>query len=208
MHPGHHAGYYPGARPLHLKLVFAPDGRVLGAQATGSEGVDKRIDVIATAIRAGMTVDDLGELELAYAPPFGSAKDPVNMAGFVASNVLTGDLVVWHAADLAAFDATRPDGGATLLDVRSGPEYAQGHLPGAVNIAHTELRGRLDELPPGHPVRVYCASGFRSYLASRVLRQNGFDDVASLSGGLSTLRLELPDLPLTTGSQSFESLTP
>jgi rhodanese-related sulfurtransferase len=210
VHPGHHAGYYPGARPLHLKLVFAPDGRVLGAQATGSEGVDKRIDVIATAIRAGMTVDDLAELELAYAPPFGSAKDPVNMAGFVASNVLTGDLVVWHAGDLAGFDAAGPygSGGATLLDVRSGAEFARGHLPGAVNIAHTDLRGRLAELPPGRPVRVYCASGFRSYLASRVLRQNGFDDVASLSGGLSTLRLESPDLVLATGTQPLESLAP
>jgi NADPH-dependent 2,4-dienoyl-CoA reductase/sulfur reductase-like enzyme/rhodanese-related sulfurtransferase len=205
VHPGHHAGYYPGARPLHLKLVFAPDGRVLGAQATGTEGVDKRIDVIATAIRAGMTVDDLAELELAYAPPFGSAKDPVNMAGFVAGNVLTGDLVVWHAADLAGFGAAGPD--VTLLDVRSAGEFARGHLPGAVNIAHTELRKRLGELPTGQPVRVYCASGFRSYLASRVLRQNGFDDVASLSGGLDTLRLEAPDLTLATGTAPLESAT-
>ncbi len=194
VHPGHHAGYYPGARPLHLKLVFAPDGRVLGAQVTGTEGVDKRIDVIATAIRAGMTVHDLAELELAYAPPFGSAKDPVNLAGFVAGNVLAGDLSLWRADDLATFAGT----GAIVLDVRSPQEFARGHLPGAVNIAHTALRERLTELPSGRPVRACCASGFRSYLATRVLRQNGFDDVASLSGGLRTLQLESPTLELVT----------
>jgi len=199
LHPGHHAGYFPGARPLHLKLVFAPDGRILGAQITGSEGVDKRIDVIATAIRAGLTVADLAELELAYAPPFGSAKDPVNMAGFAASNLLAGDFAVWHGSDLDT--AGRPGAvGAVLLDVRSEREYATGHLPGALNIAHTQLRERLGEVPAGVPVRVYCASGFRSYLALRILRQRGWDDVASLSGGLTTLRLERPDLPLVTGA--------
>jgi NADPH-dependent 2,4-dienoyl-CoA reductase/sulfur reductase-like enzyme/rhodanese-related sulfurtransferase len=195
LHPNHHAGYFPGARPLHLKVVFAPDGRILGAQATGSEGVDKRIDVIATAIRAGVTVQDLAELELSYAPPFGSAKDPVNMAGFVASNLLAGDIDVWHGTDLD--DA--PDG-TTLLDVRSAREFATGHLPGALNIAHTQLRERLGEIPAGVPVRVYCASGFRSYLALRVLRQTGWDNVASLSGGLATLRLERPDVALEEGS--------
>jgi NADPH-dependent 2,4-dienoyl-CoA reductase/sulfur reductase-like enzyme/rhodanese-related sulfurtransferase len=194
LHPSHHAGYYPGAKPLHLKLVFSPDGRVLGAQATGSEGVDKRIDVIATAIRAGMSVDGLADLELAYAPPFGSAKDPVNMAGFAASNVLAGDLTLWHGADL---DCAAPE--TVLLDVRSVREYDSGHLPGALNIPHTKLRGRLDEVPRDVPVRVYCASGFRSYLALRVLRQRGWDDVASLSGGLTTLRLERPDVALETG---------
>ena len=203
LHPGHHAGYYPGARPLHLKLVFAPDGRVLGAQATGSEGVDKRIDVIATAIRAGMTVDDLADLELAYAPPFGSAKDPVNMAGFLAGNVLAGDLTLWRGRDLAGFAP-----GTVLLDVRSATEYAAGHLPGALNIPHTALRHRLAEVPTGHPVRVHCASGFRSYLALRVLRQHGFDDVASLSGGLTTLRLELPGLVLEQGAATSPMATP
>jgi rhodanese-related sulfurtransferase len=181
---------------MHLKLVFSPDGRILGAQATGGEGVDKRIDVIATAIRAGMTVSDLADLELAYAPPFGSAKDPVNMAGFVASNVLAGDLAVWHGTDLDT--RGRPSPGTVLLDVRSPREFDTGHLPGARNIAHTRLRDQLDDVPPGAPIRVYCASGFRSYLASRILRQRGWDDVASLSGGLTTLRLERPDIVLET----------
>jgi NADPH-dependent 2,4-dienoyl-CoA reductase/sulfur reductase-like enzyme/rhodanese-related sulfurtransferase len=194
LHPGHHAGYYPGARPMHLKLVFAPDGRILGAQATGSEGVDKRIDVIATAIRAGMTVEDLADLELAYAPPFGSAKDPINMAGFVASNVLAGDLAVWHGSDLDS--QGRLASGAVLLDVRSVREFDSGHLQGALNIPHTRLRDHLDQLPAGAPVRVYCASGFRSYLALRILRQRGWDDVASLSGGLATMALERPDVVL------------
>jgi rhodanese-related sulfurtransferase len=157
--------------------------------------VDKRIDVIATAIRAGMTVRDLAELELSYAPPFGSAKDPVNMAGFMASNVLDGILPVWPGSDLEALD-----GGTVLLDARSGGEYARGHLPGALNIPHTELRARMAEVPQGRPVRVYCASGFRSYLALRVLAQNGFGDVRSLSGGIATLRLELPDLALEKGT--------
>jgi NADPH-dependent 2,4-dienoyl-CoA reductase/sulfur reductase-like enzyme/rhodanese-related sulfurtransferase len=201
LHPGHHAGYYPGARPLHLKLLFAPgDGRVLGAQAVGGEGVDKRIDVIATAIRAGMTVHDLADLELAYAPPFGSAKDPVNLAGMAATNILNGDLTLWHAADLPA-TLPPPDSGdaPVLLDVRSAKEFAIGHLPGALNIPHTQLRERWHELPTGRTVLVNCASGFRSYLALRVLRQNGFEDVRSLSGGLTTLRLARPGLALETG---------
>jgi NADPH-dependent 2,4-dienoyl-CoA reductase/sulfur reductase-like enzyme/rhodanese-related sulfurtransferase len=200
LHPSHHAGYYPGARPMHLKLVFAPDGRILGAQATGSEGVDKRIDVIATAIRAGMTVDDLAELELAYAPPFSSAKDPVNMAGFLAGNILAVDTALWRGADLAAgADGTGFPDDTVLLDVRSAIEYAAGHLPGALNIPHTQLRDRLAEVPAGRPIRLYCASGFRSYLALRVLRQNGWDDVRSLSGGLATLHLERPDVTLEPG---------
>jgi rhodanese-related sulfurtransferase len=191
LHHAQHAGYYPGARPIHLKLLFAPDGRILGAQATGAEGVDKRIDVIATAIRAGLTVTDLAELDLAYAPPFGSARDPVNMAGLAASNVLAGDLRLWRPGELRERD---PE--AVLLDVRSGAEFAAGHLPGAVNIPHTQLRARLDELPRDRAVWVYCASGVRSYLALRLLRQRGWPDTRSLSGGLRTLTLELPDLAL------------
>jgi rhodanese-related sulfurtransferase len=194
LHPNNHAGYFPGARPLHLKLLFAPDGRVLGAQATGGEGTDKRIDVIATAIRARMTVGDLADLELAYAPPFGSAKDPVNLAGFIASNLLAEDLSVWRGGELADMDP-----GAVLLDVRSAAEFSSGHLPGALNIPHTELRGRLGEIARDCPVLVYCASGFRSYLALRVMRQSGWTQVRSLSGGLSTLQLELPGLALELG---------
>ena len=172
LHPTHHAGYFPGASALHLKVVFAPDGTVLGAQATGTDGVDKRIDVIATAISAGMSMPDLAELELAYAPPFGSAKDPINMAGFIAENVLRGDLVLWTGDDLAAMPS-----GTTLLDVRSAAEFEAGHLRGALHIPHTQLRDRIAEVPPDQPVFAYCASGFRSYLAARLLRQRGFHDV-------------------------------
>jgi rhodanese-related sulfurtransferase len=199
LHPDNHAGYYPGARPLHLKLLFAPDGRVLGAQATGGDGVDKRIDVIATAIRAGLTVGDLADLDLAYSPPFGSAKDPVNLAGLVAGNVLAGDLALWRGDDLL-----HPDPQAVLLDVRSAAEFQSGHLPGAMNIPHTELRQRLAEIPRGRPLLLYCASGFRSYLALRLLRQSGWPGVRSLSGGLATLRLEIPGLALDQGEPAPE----
>lgn len=199
LHPDNHAGYYPGARPLHLKLLFAPDGRVLGAQATGGDGVDKRIDVIATAIRAGLTVDDLADLDLAYSPPFGSAKDPVNLAGMVASNVLAGDLALWRGDDLL-----HPDPQAVLLDVRSAAEFRSGHLPGAMNIPHTQLRQRLAEIPRGRSLLLYCASGFRSYLALRLLRQSGWPAVRSLSGGLATLRLEIPGLALDQGDPATE----
>jgi len=193
VHPGHHAGYFPGAEQLHLTLSFAPDGRLLGAQAVGRAGADKRIDVLATALAAGMTVDDVAELELAYAPPYGSAKDPVNMAGFVAQNVLDGTLALWYPDDLEkVLDS------ALVLDVRSRGEFASGHLPGALNVPHTELRTRLDEVraaAAGRPVRVHCASGFRSYLAHRVLAQAGFDS-ANLSGGMLTLQAARPDLEL------------
>ena len=195
LHPGDHAGYYPGAEQIHLKVAFADDGRLLGAQAVGGSGVDKRIDVLATALRAGMTVHDVADLELAYAPPFGSAKDPVNMAGFLAQNVLCGDTRLWYAEDLPAVAG----GGALLLDVRSAREFEAGHLPGAVNVPHTELRERLDDVrarAAGAAVRLYCATGFRSYLAHRVLIQAGLDS-ATLSGGLTTLRATLPDLRLS-----------
>jgi NADPH-dependent 2,4-dienoyl-CoA reductase/sulfur reductase-like enzyme/rhodanese-related sulfurtransferase len=194
LHPGDHAGYYPGVEQIHLKLAFAGDGRVLGAQAVGKAGVDKRIDVLATALRAGMTVHDLADLDLAYAPPFGSAKDPVNMAGFLAQNVLRGDTRLWYADDLS----TLVSEGALLLDVRSAREYHDGHLPGAVNVPHTELRDRLDAIRShagGRRVLTYCANGFRSYLAHRVLAQAGLDS-ATLSGGLATLRAAVPEVEL------------
>jgi NADPH-dependent 2,4-dienoyl-CoA reductase/sulfur reductase-like enzyme/rhodanese-related sulfurtransferase len=198
LHPGHHAGYYPGAESIHLAVIFAPDGRLLGAQAVGSAGVDKRIDVLATALRAGMTVDDLAELELAYAPPFGSAKDAINMAGFLAQNVLDGMLTTWSAAELDSV----LDGSVLLLDVRSAREFAVGHLPGALNVPHTKLRGRIDEVveaAAGRPVRALCASGFRSYLAHRVLTAHGLDS-ASLDGGLTTLLAARPDAPIVVDS--------
>jgi len=194
LHPGNHAGYYPGAEQIHLKLIFTPKGRVLGAQAVGHAGVDKRIDVIATALRGRMTVDDLAELELAYAPPFGSAKDPINMAAFLAQNVLDGTLRIWSASDVDDL----LDGSVLLLDVRSPREYDHGHLPGAVNVPHTELRDRIDEvlaLAGDRPVRSICQSGFRSYLAHRVLVAHGVDS-AMLDGGMTTLGVTRPDLPL------------
>ena len=136
---------------------------------------------------------------LAYSPPFGSAKDPVNLAGMAASNLLTGNLALWRGSGLL-----HPDPQAVLLDVRSAAEFGPGHLPGAHNIPHTELRQRLAEIPPDRPLLVYCASGFRSYLALRLLRQNGWPDVRSLSGGLSTLQLELPALALDQDEQAAE----
>src|SRR5690606_13887894 len=163
--PSHHAGYFPGAEQIHLVASFAPDGRLLGAQAVGRAGVDKRIDVLATALRAGMTADDLAELELAYAPPYGSAKDPVNMLGFVAQNVLDGTMPQWQPGEL---DDVRAH--ALVLDVRSPEEYAAGHLEGALLVPHTELRDRIAEIraaAAGRPVAVHCASGVRSYLATR-----------------------------------------
>jgi rhodanese-related sulfurtransferase len=185
LHPSSHAGYYPGGGSMHLKLLFAPeDGRILGAQIVGYEGVDKRLDVLATAIRAGLTVYDLERLELAYAPPYGSAKDAVNMAGFVAANLLRGDVELWYADEYEQQPRS-----TTFVDVRGPQEYAQWHIPGAINIPLPELRGRLEELrrtAAGGPIRLYCMVGFRSYLAYRILRQHGFADAATLAGGART----------------------
>lgn len=181
LHPGSHAGYYPGAEPMQIKLLFDPNGgAILGAQIMGGEGVDKRIDVLATALRGGMTVFDLEQLELAYAPPYSSAKDPVNMAGFIAANLLRGDVRFWYAEE--------PQPEPTLLvDVRDPHEYAAGHLPGALNIPLSQLRAQVvDLVASGQPLRIYCMVGFRSYLAYRMLVQQGATDVATLAGGLRT----------------------
>lgn len=194
IHAGHHAGYFPGAEQIHIVANFAPDGRLLGAQAVGRDGVDKRIDVLATALRAEMAADDLAELELAYAPPYGSAKDPVNMLGFVAQNVLDGTMPQWRAADLDDVLAT-----SLVLDVRSRGEFDGGHLDGALNVPHTELRDRLDEVraaAAGRPVAVHCASGVRSHIATRVLLQAGLD-ARNLSGGWISLTTTRPDLTRT-----------
>jgi len=175
-----HAGYFPGAVPMCIKTVFEKgSGKILGAQIVGGDGVDKRCDVLATAIRAGMTAADLARLELCYAPPYSSAKDPVNMAGFVLENLLTGTVKHIHWHDVAALPR---DGSVTLLDVRTTMEYDNGHIDGFVNIPLDDLRGRLAELDPHKTVYVNCRSGQRSYLAARILSQRGFD-VYNLDGG-------------------------
>ncbi|MBU6173243.1 MAG: FAD-dependent oxidoreductase [Planctomycetes bacterium] len=186
IHPASHASYYPGASGMSIKLLFEePSGRILGAQIVGGEGVDKRIDVIAMAIQGGMTVFDLEEAELAYAPQFGSAKDPINMAGFVAAGVLRGDHPVIHADQL--IDNTI----VCILDVRTEEEYTSGSIPGARNIPIDTLRSRLDELPNDRQIITYCQVGQRGYLATRILSQKGFQ-VRNLSGGFSTYRLFHP----------------
>ena len=168
---------------MSLKLLFDPnDGRVLGAQAVGGNGVDKRIDVVAMAIQAGMTVFDLEEAELCYAPQYGSAKDPINMAGFVAAGVLRGDHPVTHSDERIDYGENED---WFLLDVRSADEFSAGHIPGATNISVDELRERLVELPQGRKIATYCKVGQRGYLAMRILLQNGFD-AANLSGGFTT----------------------
>ena len=170
--PMSHAGYYPGGKVMTMKVVFEKGSyRLLGAQIVGYEGVDKRIDVLATAIRAGMKATDLKELDLAYAPPYSSAKDPVNMAGFMIDNIANGVLKQWHLEDVENLPR---DGSVTLLDARTVGEYAQGHIDGFKNIPVDELRERLDEVEKGKPVYVICQSGLRSYIASRILEGNGY----------------------------------
>lgn len=180
-HPGSHAGYYPGASSMAMKLLFdSRSGEILGAQVTGKDGVDKRIDVIATAMRAGLTAPQLMDLELAYAPPFGSAKDPVNMLGYIADNVVNGltSITQWHEVD----DAVAA--GALLVDVRTPSEFARGHIPGAVNMPVDDLRPFLDELQ-GKRVLAYCQVGMRGHTATMLLRQSGIE-ATNLDGGYVT----------------------
>jgi NADPH-dependent 2,4-dienoyl-CoA reductase/sulfur reductase-like enzyme/rhodanese-related sulfurtransferase len=182
LHPGSHAGYYPGAEPIAMKILFAPDtGKLLGAQAVGQDGVDKRIDVIATALKGSMTVNDLADLELAYAPPFGSAKDAVNMAGMAAQDVLAGDVQLAHWNEIASLDSKL----TILLDVRSADERVKGFIPGSIHIPLDEIRSRMNELPRDLEIIVYCQSGQRSYFACRIVAQNGFR-VRNLTGGYRT----------------------
>jgi NADPH-dependent 2,4-dienoyl-CoA reductase/sulfur reductase-like enzyme/rhodanese-related sulfurtransferase len=183
LHPGSHAGYYPGAETLTLKVVFAPEtGRILGAQAVGRDGADKRIDVIATAIYGGLTVSDLMNLELAYAPQFGSAKDAVNQAGYVGDNVLEGrtPTVQWHEL------VERRAGGAVLVDVRTAEEHSAGAIPGAVLIPVDELRDRLDEISASDVI-VHCKVGQRGHTATQILRSHGIP-ASNLDGGYLTWR--------------------
>ena len=178
--PMSHAGYYPGGRLMTMKVVFEKETyRLLGAQIVGYEGVDKRIDVLATAIHTGMKATELKDLDLAYAPPYSSAKDPVNMAGFMVDNLSNGILKQFHLEDLASLPH---DGSVTLLDARTAGEYRRGHIDGFVNIPVDELRERLDEIETGKPVYVICQSGLRSYIACRILAGNGFD-CYNFSGG-------------------------
>jgi len=178
--PMSHAGYYPGGKIMTMKVIFEKETyRLLGAQIVGYEGVYKRIDVLATAIRAGMKAPALKELDLAYAPPYASAKDPVNMAGFMADNIEKGILKQWHLKDAEKLPT---DGSVTLLDTRTEAEFSRGHIEGFVNIPVDELRERLTELEKGKPVYVICQSGLRSYIASRILEGSGFD-AYNFSGG-------------------------
>jgi NADPH-dependent 2,4-dienoyl-CoA reductase/sulfur reductase-like enzyme/rhodanese-related sulfurtransferase len=186
VHPAHHAGYYPGAESMTLKLLFEPDsGRILGAQAVGGARVDKRIDVLAIAIQAGMTVFDLEEAELAYAPQYGSAKDPINMAGFVAAGLLRGD---HPQIDVPTFLAHAGENRPLIIDVRTPQEFAAGHIAGALNIPIDELRLRKAELSAVKPIVTYCEVGQRGYLATRILLQTGHN-VVNLSGGYRTYQL-------------------
>ena len=178
--PMSHAGYYPGGKVMTMKVVFEKETyRLLGAQIVGYEGVDKRIDVLATAIRAGLKATQLKELELAYAPPYSSAKDPVNMAGFMIENIANGVLKQWHLEDV---DKLPRDGSVTLLDTRTVGEYAGGHIDGFTNIPVDQLRERLGELDKSKPVYVICQSGLRSYIACRILSGYGFE-CYNFSGG-------------------------
>jgi NADPH-dependent 2,4-dienoyl-CoA reductase/sulfur reductase-like enzyme/rhodanese-related sulfurtransferase len=188
-HSSSHAGYYPDALPLTIKIVFSPkNGQLFGALVVGHSGVDKRIEMLAQVIQRKGTVMELCELEHAYAPPYSSAKDPVNMAGFVAENILAGRLKVaqWRDVDVDTF----------ILDVRAPHEFDAGHIKGAVNIPLDELRQNLDQIPHDRKVVVNCASGTRSYIAYRILVQSGFDNVFSLSGGYKTY--EMATKPLSS----------
>jgi rhodanese-related sulfurtransferase len=192
-----HAGYFPGAKPMVLKLLYNPrDGRVLGAQDVGAAGIDKRIDVIATALQLRGTVEDLSGLDLAYAPPFGSAKDPVHMAAFAALNQMAGLTdTIDPDADLAS---------QQVLDVRTDAEYASGHDPRARHVPLDALRDRLGELDPAQPTVVMCRSGLRGHVATRILRQHGFATVRNLTGGYLMRRHARPlDTPPTIAPKTL-----
>ena len=183
IHSGSHAGYYPGALQMDIKITFSPtDGRLYGAQIVGYDGVDKRIDQYALAIKNGATVEDLTRLEHAYAPPFSSAKDPVAISGYVAGNILSGKMTPLYWRELQQADLSK----VTLVDVRTADEASLGSIPGAVNIPLDDLRERMSEIPMDRPVYLFCGVGLRGYLASNILKGHGFTDVRNLIGGLKT----------------------
>ena len=191
--PMSHAGYYPGGKIMTMKVVFEKESyRLLGAQIVGYDGVDKRIDVLATAIHAGMKATDLKELDLAYAPPYSSAKDPVNMAGFMVDNISKG-LKQWHLSDL---EILLQDEGITLLDTRTPKEFSQGHVEGFTNIPVDELRERIEEVPVGKPVYVICQSGLRSYIATRILEGLGYE-AYNFAGGYRFYQAVVQDKELS-----------
>ena len=192
IHPSSHAGYYPGATVMDIKITFSPvDGKLYGAQIVGYDGVDKRIDQYAFAIKHGCTVYDLTRLEHAYAPPFSSAKDPVAISGYVAGNILSGKMTPLYWRELQQTDLSE----VTLIDVRTADEYSAGHLDGAVNIPVDDIRERAGEIPADKPVYLYCGVGLRGYLASNILKENGFNDVRNLIGGLRTYNSATSLLP-------------
>ena len=194
--PMSHAGYYPGGKVMTMKVVFEKETyRLLGAQIVGYDGVDKRIDVLATAIHAGLKATQLKDLDLAYAPPYSSAKDPVNMAGFMIDNISKG-LKQWHLSDLGTLPR---DGSVTLLDTRTLGEYSRGHIDGFQNIPVDELRQRIGEIEPGKPVYVICQSGVRSYIATRILEGHGFE-AYNFAGGFRLYDAVIHDTALTETS--------
>jgi len=195
IHPADHATYYPNSSQISMKLLFAPDGKILGAQAVGFDGVDKRMDVLATALRLGGTVYDLEKLELCYAPPYSSAKDPVNMLGFTAANILRGDVQVFHFDEVDVLDRDK----VSLVDTRTPVEMQMGTIDGAIGIPLDQLRERMKELPKEKPVYAFCQVGLRGYLAARILMQNGYD-VKNLSGGYKTYITAKGDREQPTGT--------
>lgn len=212
VHPGSHAGYYPGATQIQMKLLFNQEGHILGAQAVGYEGVEKRIDVIASSIYFGGTVFDLENLELCYAPPYSSAKDPVNMIGFTASNILKKEMNIYYAEDIANLNLSD----VQLVNVNTEEESIMANIEGSIKIPLDSLRSRMGMLDPQKPVYVYCMVGLRGYIASRILRQNGFE-VYNLSGGYKTYQFvnmtrskweALPKSPICNVTSPSSQLSP
>lgn len=192
IHNGSHAGYYPGSLQMDIKITFSPtDGRLYGAQIVGYDGVDTRINQYALAIKHGATVEDLTKLEHAYAPPFSSAKDPVAISGYVASNILNGKMNPLYWREMLEVDTNK----VALIDVRTVEEYASGTIPGAINIPVDDLRDRLSELPTDRPIWLFCGVGLRGYLASNILKARGYKEVRNLIGGITTYNSATAKIP-------------